>query len=378
MRAAPFVKHILSFTAALFLAVRTLVAANANGITNLWTLRVGDNNSGSSPALSPDGTLYFGAWDHNLYAVGTNRFIKWSFPTGLEIKSSPAVADDGTIYVGSRDRKLYAVTPGGKLKWSFVTDGWVDSSPGIATNGTIYFGSWDKKFYALNPDGSTQWIFATTGEIVSSPAIGADGTIYFGSHDKKLYALRSDGTKKWEFATGGPIISSPAIDFSGKIYFSSVDGKFYALNPDGTQHWNVRTGGISESSPVISNDGTIFIGINDNRAAISADGKVKWKQPDPDQQIDTTAAIVADGHAYFAVEDTSFSALDESNSGMWWYYAGTPFVASPVIGPDRIAYVPGTDGRLFAFEVSAPLMDSPWPMFRANPRRTGVVNKPRK
>src|ERR1700743_1058804 len=100
--------------------------------TNIWSLNVGKEIA-SSPALSPDGTLYFGSGDNHLYAVSTNRFIKWAFRTGLDIKSSPAIGDDGTIYVGSRDRKFYAVTPEGKLKWSFATEGWVDSSPAIAT-----------------------------------------------------------------------------------------------------------------------------------------------------------------------------------------------------------------------------------------------------
>src|SRR5258708_27132095 len=129
MRTAVFGKCNWLLAAVVFLTAR----AFADGLTNLWTISTGVN-TGSSLALSPDGTLYFGSWDHRLYAVSTNRYVTWSFAAGLEIKSSPAIADDGTVYFGSRDRKIYAVTPQGKLKWSFTTDGWVDSSPGIATN----------------------------------------------------------------------------------------------------------------------------------------------------------------------------------------------------------------------------------------------------
>ena len=104
-------RRVLFLVTALLISLRSI----AEPLTNAWSLKVGYCNN-SSPALSPDGTLYFGAGDHHLYAVSTNRYIKWSFETGLEIKCSPAIADDGTIYFGSRDRKFYAVSPEGKTE----------------------------------------------------------------------------------------------------------------------------------------------------------------------------------------------------------------------------------------------------------------------
>jgi outer membrane protein assembly factor BamB len=346
-------------------------------LPNLWSLRAGSGTH-SSPALSPEGILYFGSFDHNLYAVSTNRFIKWTFKTGLDIKSSPAVAADGTIYVGSRDRKFYAVTPAGELKWSFPTEGWVDSSPAIAPDGTVYFGSWDKKFYALTPNGSQKWTFSTGAEILSSPAIATDGTIYFGSNDKKLYALRPDGTKKWEFATGGPITSSPAIDFSGKIYFASVDGKFYALNPDGTVHWSTRTGGTTESSPVLNNDGSVYLCINDYRASITADGKLRPGNYDPGVFLDSTPALGANDCVCYATLDGVVSTISMKQPGIITQAAvlRVGMDSSPVIAPDGIAYEPTWMGMLYALDVGTTPMKSPWPMFRANPRHTGVVNEP--
>ena len=296
----------------------------------------------------------------------------------MDIKSSPAIADDGTIYVGSRDRKFYAVTPEGKLKWSFVTDGWVDSSPAIAPDGTVYFGSWDKKFYALDPAGAKKWIFATAGEIDSSPAIAADGTIYFGSHDKKLYALKPDGTKKWEFATGGPIISSPAIDYSGKIYFASVDGKFYVLNPDGTLRWSTQTGGITESSPVLDEHGGIHICINNSRGGITAG----WKSATDRNHSRSTSSIrrptvSADGRAFYVSPDGTVSALDAVAEINWQIFLKVSFIASPLLAPDGQLYMVGWQGVLQRVETHTTLMNSPWPMFRANLRHTGVVNAPK-
>jgi eukaryotic-like serine/threonine-protein kinase len=211
--------------------------------------------------------------------------------------------------------------------------------------------------------------------VVSSPAIAADGTIYFGSHDKKLYALKPDGSKKWEFATGGPITSSPAIDYSGNIYFSSVDGKFYVLNPDGKLRWSLRTGGITESSPVLANDGSIYICINDSRAAISADGKIKGSHIIPDNLLDPTPAVGADGRVFYTAMDGTISAilLEYSIQSAW---EKAPITASPLIAPDGMVYAPVWSGILAAVEGDTTLLNGAWPMFRANIRHTGVVNAP--
>jgi outer membrane protein assembly factor BamB len=352
----------------------TLHHATVLASTNIWSLRVGSKNL-SSPALSPDGTLYIGSGDHKLYAVSTNQYIKWTFETGLQIKSSPAIADDGTIYIGSRDRKFYAVTPEGKLKWSFATDGWVDSSPAIAPDGTVYFGSWDKKFYALNPSGAKKWIFTTAGEINSSPAIAADGTIYFGSHDKKFYALKPDGAKKWEFATGGPITSSPAIDYSGNIYFTSVEGWFYVLKPDGTVNWKLHTGGVSESSPVIAADGSAYICVNYCLQGFSPDQKLLPLDFCLDRLLDTTPALGSDGRVFYTVPHGLIFALDAHGKLTWRLDLNSDFHGSPLLTPNGIMYASSWwFGILKAVDLETPLMQSPWPMFRANPRHTGVVN----
>lgn len=351
----------------------SLHARAALPLTNSWLLKVGINNN-SSPALSPDGTLYFGSGDHRLYAVSTDRYIKWSFETGLQIKSSPAIADDGTVYFGSRDRKFYAIDPAGKLKWFFLTDGWIDSSPAIANDGTIYFGSWDRKFYALKPDGAKKWEFPTAGEIDSSPAIGADGTIYFGSHDKKLYALNPDGTKKWEFPTGGQIVSSPAIDFSGNIYFSSVDGEFYVLKPDGKKLWSCHTGGVTESSPVLGDDDTVYLGINEFVSALAPGGKEKFRFS-ASHLLDSTPAVTGNGRVFFSQADGNLIAINRADNTIGWAtWLNVPLFASPTVAPDGTIYTMDWMGNLCATQGNSPLVKSAWPMFRANLRHTGVVN----
>ena len=136
----------------------------------------------------------------------------------------------------------------------------------------------------------------------------------------------------------------------------------------------MRTGGITESSPVISGDGTIYIGINNFRSAITADGKLKWKSVATEQMLNSTPALTADGHVLYASEDGNISVLKADSSIRWYVWLGAQLDASPVIAPDGMIYVPSADGELHALQGPAGLMNSSWPMFRANPQHTGRVN----
>src|SRR5258708_1313517 len=84
--------------------------------SQLWEIHL-PSPCDSSPAVAPDGTVYFGTFSGDLWAVTPGGDKKWKFTAGNEIWSSPAIAADGTIYFGSRDRKLYALDAKGHAKW---------------------------------------------------------------------------------------------------------------------------------------------------------------------------------------------------------------------------------------------------------------------
>ncbi len=339
----------------------------------LWTFHLSERDCTSTPALAPNGVIYVGTFDGNLLAIRPDGKLKWSFKTGLEIKSSPAVADDGSIYFGSRDRKFYALTPAGKLKWSFATAAWNDSSPAIATDGTVYFGSWDTNFYALNPDGSLKWKFPSGGIIDSSPAIGSDGTVYFGSHDQNLYALSPDGKLRWKFPTQGPITSSPAVGDDGSVYFASTGGNLYALRADGTQQWRVRTGGASESSPVLGK-GVIYIIAGIRFYSISSAGKNNWFWITAVVWNDTTPVVLANGDAYFAWPWSSLMGVRPSQPFVQQIKLDGNITSSLTAADNGTIYFDcGPDLVAVAPTNAAPPAKSPWPMFRANPQHTGRV-----
>jgi outer membrane protein assembly factor BamB len=342
----------------------------AQEATNEWVLTV-NSQSDSSPAISPDGTIYFGTFNGRLWAVNPDGSAKWVFRAGREIKSSPAVGGDGTIYFGCRDRKFYAVGQDGKKKWDFKTGAWVDSSPALAQGGTIYFGSWDKNLYALRSDGTKLWQFLTGGHIVSSPAVGEDGSIYFGSHDGRFYALSSDGRKKWEFITAGAIVSSPAVDGEGRIYISSVDGFLYALREDGRLHWKLHTLSFREGSPVIGLNRMVFLSSGDGLWAITPEGKQKWFRGKED--MDGAAAVAADGSVIFPYRSGLVANYDHERNHRWAHYIFPCGTSSPAIGDSGTIYLPGMWLGLVAIRAHSPLAKTPWPKFRGNARNTGNV-----
>jgi len=344
--------------------------------TNLWAFPfvkdMSVNESLSTPAVAPDGTIYAGAFDGKLHAIAPDGKERWHFQAGREIKSSPAIADDGTIYFGARDRRFYALTPAGKLKWTFATGAWVDSSPAIAVDGTIYFGSWDKIFYALNPDGSLKWKFPTGGIVDSSPAIAADGTIYFGSHDKKFYALDAGGKPRWTFLTEAEITSSPAIGGDGSIYFSSTDGNLYHLKADGTEIWRCRTGGGSDSSPVLAENGNIVIAAGHRVLIISPAGGIVWAWTS-DGWMDETAAV-AQGTVCFRAPWHQLWARTADGAELWEGEVTNNITSSPVISNQGQIYF-SCQKNVMALQPPVVLLPakSSWPMFRADARHTGRV-----
>lgn len=117
--------------------------------------------------------------------------LKWKFKTE-DVVSSPLIFD-GTVYFGSWDGNFYAVEiRTGTEKWRFKTNGSVHSRPAISS-GLICFGSGDNSIYAVRfMSGKEKWKFETEAAVHSTPALGG-GVVCFGSDDNHLYALESAG-----------------------------------------------------------------------------------------------------------------------------------------------------------------------------------------
>jgi len=123
-----------------------LYAFYPNNGTVKWKVNIGDIYG--SLAIGKDGILYTGVWDKKFYAIYPNGTIKWSFNTGngKVWGSSPALSDDGTLYFGTCDLEwtggieIIALYTDGTVKWRKHV-GPLFSSPAIGSDGTVYIGT---------------------------------------------------------------------------------------------------------------------------------------------------------------------------------------------------------------------------------------------
>jgi outer membrane protein assembly factor BamB len=312
-----------------------------------WNFPTGQRIT-SSPVIAPDGTVYVGSYDGNLYAINPDGSLKWSFKADEIIDSTPAIASDGTIYFGSWDKSLYKINSDGKGIWKVQTSARISSSPTIGPDGTIYIGSDDDFLYAVKPDGSLKWSFKTGERIFSTAALAPDGTVYVGSFDNSTYAINPDGSEKWRFTTGGFVFSSPSIAPDGTVYVGSYDGNLYAINPDGSLKWLFVTGDVVQTSPAIASDGTIYAGsFNGNLYAINPDGTEKWRFTTGDLVV-SSPVIDSDGTIYFGSVDKYLYAINPDGTAKWRFETDARIFSSPAIAPDGTIYVGSVDNNLYA------------------------------
>ena len=341
-----------------------------------WAFRTGDEIQNQA-AIGPDGTIYFGSMDNNLYALNPDGSLKWSFPTDDNVNCTPAIASDGTIYWGNWEKYFYATNPDGSLKWKLDVGGPTGpSSPAIGQDGTIYIGvSYvgtynDGYLYAINPDGSIKWTLklGSADCAFSSPAIGPDGTIYIVSidiiylwfspenMDYYLHAVDSNGHQKWEYYLGRGDVEwdappSPVVGADGSIYVGSRVGWLYALTPEGSLKWKFSVGDDYISSPLIGSDGTLYVGTSNNTiyALDPNNGSIKWSLSPETRGWISCEVIGSDGIFYATCEDGYLYAIDSNTHSIKWYFSVDSVLDDVIIGSNNTLYAGGNvDGYLYS------------------------------
>jgi outer membrane protein assembly factor BamB len=293
----------------------SLYAIAPDGTTK-WTYPIvgGDpefDYATTTAAQGRDGTIYFGAYTGDFYAVDSSGALRWLLPMNGLIFDTDATVSSDTIYVGSDlytgGGSLYALNPDSTIKWTFYLGEDVYSNPAVkkgivsipsvgtlagfyklnASSGLLVHrgaplknlasfrfapaATDDRTFYQVDLRGylakftreGPAWLIpiapkARYIDFWSSPAIGPDGTVYIGSMDDKLYSVSPTGSINWTVIMGAPIYSSPAVSADGTIYVGSGDAHLYAVNPDGSIKWSFSADDSISSSPAIGGDGTIY------------------------------------------------------------------------------------------------------------------------
>jgi outer membrane protein assembly factor BamB len=244
----------------------------------------------ASPAIGSDGTVYIASISNlfnKLFALTPDGGVKWVFDMtpliltqpyqiATEQSSSPAIGPDGTIYIGSMDMNLYAVNPDGTTNWVFPLDSETYASPAIGADGTVYLGTSGGMVFAIDPKGMAKWKAQVSSSFIeTSAALSRDGTIYVGAGSGQVYALNPNGTPRWSYTiTGGGCSASPALASDGSIYVASWGlGALYGLHPSGTNLWIFTAYPMGTSifcSAAIGQDGTIYFGAGKRLFAVYA------------------------------------------------------------------------------------------------------------
>ena len=223
-----------------------LFALNTNG-TIKWSYSAGYPLQ-SSPIIDGSGSIYFGA-GNNVYAVGdagSQAYAKWLTPfvTNAHVNSSPALSPNGYLYFGSDDGYVYAINSfTGLLKWAFDASGNLNIDPNAnvpvhpiytsasidaSLNVIIGTGSYMNGllYYLDGLTGDVLWtktdfLSSYNGPFYNTVAINGD-TIYLSTIAYGFALNRLNGATKWHYYKTNCYYTSVAIDASGTLYFGSI------------------------------------------------------------------------------------------------------------------------------------------------------------
>jgi len=243
----------------------------------LWRFKTGAIES--SPLLV-DNVLYFGSWNHNVYAldvsVRTRPRLRWRFHADNEVNSSPAYGG-GLVYFGSNSGSMYAVNARtGRLVWrsgSYSRFGRREqfyATPAVAY-GRVYAGNTDGTVYAFGArTGHLLWASHVGTYVYTAPAIW-NRKVYVGTYDGHFVALNAaTGGTVWRHEAPAAIHGAPTV-LSGVVYFStcptcgSHGSRHAKRGPRGTFGLNASTGRLvwrfsdGQYSPVVADSERIYV-----------------------------------------------------------------------------------------------------------------------
>jgi outer membrane protein assembly factor BamB len=253
-----------------------IVALRVRGGKQLWRYRTGAIES--SPLLV-NKVLYFGSWDHHLYALDVRRKkprLKWKVELDAEVNSSPAYSS-GTVFVGTDGGSVYAVNARtGKVRWrsqSFSRFGrreYFYATPTVAY-GRVFVGNTDGTMYAFGASSGRLVWAQPAGSYVYTAAAVWRRTVYVGSYDGNIYAFdAATGRLRWKHSAPSSIHGAPTV-LNGVLYFSTCGtcgerGSRYAkLGSRGTYALDARNGRLlwtffdGKYSPVVADRERIYL-----------------------------------------------------------------------------------------------------------------------
>lgn len=288
----------------------------------------------SSPALS-NGRIFIGSPEGSLYAADLSGNEIWKFDTSAAVESSPAVSTDGSIYFGSNNGNIYSLYEvGDKVgsKWIYQTNGAVRSSPAIDHLGRIWIGSDDGHLYSIKSDGVLHFTTNTTSAIQSDPAIYGEAAVFVGNNKGILLSFDLDGQPRYKFSSGtAAITAGPVLDGKANAYYGTADGRMISVDKNGNFRWSFQTGGAIYSSPLLNADNQLFFGSDDhNIYALNYDGKEIWKF-DSGAAVRSSPALFSQTDIIIGITDKSMLLLSTEGTPIRTFATHSAIHSSPLI-----------------------------------------------
>ncbi len=259
--------------------------AGASGFLIAWNAATGRTKwkfTGAPIESSPllrGGRLYFGSWDHNVYAVNADTGKRvWSFQ-GDEQVNTGAAYWKRTIYIASDAGTLYALNARtGKLRWSAQSGSkfggareFFYATPTIAY-GRVYIGNTDGTMYVYGArSGKLLWARPLGSYIYGAAAVWKR-RVFVGTYDGKLYALdAATGDTDWQIDTPAAVHAAPTV-MSGLVYYATCsscgseaqrsvkrgpDGTYAVRASNGREVW--RFPGGKYANPVVADEDRVYV-----------------------------------------------------------------------------------------------------------------------
>jgi outer membrane protein assembly factor BamB/tRNA A-37 threonylcarbamoyl transferase component Bud32 len=316
-----------------------------NTVQPVWTFESADDIRGT--ALYNRGIVYFGSYDHYLYAVNAETGgLIWKYQTDGGIVSRPAIAED-SVFIGSEDNRLHVLsTRSGSLLWTYYTKGPIRSSPYVA-HGHVFIGSDDMSLHAININsGRGIWQIDTIGEIRSTPFVTQE-EIYAGNESGEFYCMDFRGGIKWRYRAKRAITSSATVA-NGMVFFCSLDSYIYSLDAkSGYFIWRFKMDKGSISSPCVA-ESLLYTGaIDGNIYCVNIDNAKEVWRFETENQV-TGSPIIQDDKLFCGSVDGYLYCLDRQTGQLHWKFnTQKPITSTPAAGSDRI-YIGSTNKLLYA------------------------------
>jgi outer membrane protein assembly factor BamB len=207
--------------------------------------------------ISDGEVIYVASMDHYIYAFDpqSGDLIWKTEDLGGQLVASPALSPDGRLYIGAfgsrtenveRSSRLVAVdSSNGQILWSTSTRGWVWSTPMLKEN-MLYFGDNEGFVYALNAQtGDVLWQVqpdtSADRAIIGAPVVLGD-RLYVGSKAGLLHILSlTDGSPMVQPKTIGGEIYADLVLVDDKILIAPINLEnkaLLAVNSDGLEIWS--------------------------------------------------------------------------------------------------------------------------------------------